>query len=338
MSDDGINYYERLHVSPNADEAVIKAAYRELMKRHHPDHKGNATTAQAINDAYAVLSRPNARAKYDEKRRKLQGRRVGSFVITDVLAEGGFGITYKGKHHLTGKPVCVKQSHETSPELNAILIHETNAIWDLRHHGLPTMRDLIQMDDNSLLLVMSFVEGMNLAELVEKVGRIPPIHVGWIIDRVLNVLSFLHRHEIAHGDMKPQNMMVQPVPHTITLVDFGLAMVNPGRNSRALGYTEHFASPEQLAGGPLIAESDLYSLGIVILYLLCGGDLYKVKSRRIPNDVPAPMRDYISRLLRLDIRERPNWEERPNPWDAWRQVREDAFGARHTKYEPLPGL
>jgi len=333
------NHYQTLHVSPGADPEVIKAAYRALMLKYHPDRNGGSTAqATELTQAYDVISKASSRVRYDEKRRELKGRQVGSFLITDVIAEGGFGVTYKGKHHLTGKPVCVKQPHETSPELNAIMVHETNAIWDLRHHGLPVMRDLIEMPDDSLLLVMSFVEGMNLAELVEKIGRIPPKHVGWIIDRTLNVLAFLHRHEIAHGDMKPQNMMVQPIPHTITLVDFGLAMVNPGRRSRAMGYTEHFASPEQLAGGPLIAESDLYSLGIVILYLLCGGDLRKVKSRRIPSDVPGPMREYISRLLCLDIEERPNWEERPNPWDAWRQVREDSFGDKHTKYEPIPGL
>jgi len=335
MHTDGINYYQRLHVSPIADLVVIKAAYRALMKKYHPDHRDGSTgTAEGLNEAYETLSHPTNRVRYDEGRKKLLGRRIGSFVITDVIAEGGFGVTYKGKHHLTGKPVCVKQSHETSPELNAILVHETNAIWDLRHHGLPVMRDLLEMEDESLLLVMSFVEGMNLAQLTEKVGRLEPKHVSWITERCLNVLMFLHRFKVVHGDIKPQNVMLQPVDHTVTLVDFGLAMVNPSRHSKPLGYTEIFAPPEQLAGRPLLPESDLYSLGVVMLFLLSGGDLEKVISRSVPNDLPRPFRHFISELLRIDPLERPDWR---TAFDQFQRVREDS-GLPHTKNEPIPGL
>ena len=330
--------YDLLEVSPRARKEVIAAAYRELMKVYHPDNPGgDKAVAQKLNHAKAVLLDPERRNEYD-KRKDLNGVIIGDFRVIKFIAEGGFGRTYMGEHIWTKAPVCIKHCANVSPQYHAILIAEAKAIWDLHHHGIPIMRTLVKLDDGSIALIMSYIPGPTLEEVVTKVKtskyqKLEPETVCWITERVINVLRFLHSERVVHGDVKPQNIIIQPENHRIILVDYGLAAVNPSKTSSAKGYTPYFAPPEQISGLPLIPQSDFYALGMTMIYAFGG----MVDKKKIPDDVPNILTNFIKRLIQRDPFSRPNWEKE-DLFDTFKDIRKKLFGNEHSGMKPIQGL
>jgi serine/threonine protein kinase len=143
---------------------------------------------------------------------------------------------------------------------------------------------------------------------------------------------------VIHGDLKPSNLIVQEESHQVVMVDFGLALRNPKRGTSSIGYTKVFSPPEQLeADKPLLPESDLYSLGMTMLYAL-SGKLEIVKQRRIPADTPKPMAKFIERLVAQDVVDRPYWgKNREDLVDTFREVRLQCFGTLSSSMEPVRG-
>ncbi len=325
-------HYRTLEVSPQASQAVIKAAYQALAKTHHPDHGGKPEVFARLSEAYAVLGDEDKRREYD-RGQKVTGTIIGNYRVLEAIAEGGFGTTYKGEQVINGLPVCIKHCSEVSAAHDAVLINEAKSIWDLRHHALPAMRDMHRLEDGSLALIMSYVPGPTLEQVVEKVGKLDPETVSWITERVLNALLYLHHHGVVHGDLKPQNIIIQPDIHAVVLVDFGLAMVKPTGSSKAQGYTPHFAPPEQKAGKTLLPESDFYSLGMCMIYAL-SGNMKAVEAVRVPAGVPDVICDFIKSLIAHDIIARP----RGDLFERFREVRHKAFGRTRTGMKPIPGL
>ncbi len=329
-----IDYYERLQVHPRAEADVVTAAYRALAKHEHRDSGGSDTRFRPLAEAYGVVSDAKLRREYDEARNSSRGLVVGNYRIIEPIAEGGFGKTYKAEHVLTGKLACIKDCSNVPLDQAEILINEARAIWDLRHFGLPNMKDVIRLDDGRILLVMSFVPGMTLWKRVEKFGRHDPEHIGWMMERLLNILKYMHFHGVVHGDVKPQNVIIPPDGHTAVLVDFGLSMVKPTRATGSIGYTEGFAPPEQIKEFPLIPQSDLFSLGMTMLFGL-SGDLDRTLKKQIPKDTPDPLTHFINRLLVRNALSRPDWEKE-DLCETIVKVRIDSFGKRHSAMKPLP--
>ena len=218
------NFYDVLEVSPRARLEVIKAAYRELIKKYHPDKaKGDETITKILIEAHDTLSDSDKRAAYDNEQRikgSAKGGLGGEYQEIELIAEGGFGETYKGKHILTKEPVCIKHCSKISPQHEQVLIEEAKAMWDLRHFSIPAIRNLLKLKDGTLALVMSFIHGPTLEQVINKAGYLEPEHVAWITERILNVLRYMHYHGVVHGDIKPQNIIIQPENHTGVLVDF----------------------------------------------------------------------------------------------------------------------
>ena len=319
------NLYNILEVHPKASPEVLKAAYRALVKLYNDDHKKMV----ALNEANEILCNETKRAKYDKERENIKGKIIGNYRIISLIAEGGFGKTYKAEHLLTNSLVCIKHANQISPEDEEILVQEAKAIWDMRHYGIPAMRDIIKIED-SPALVMSFVPGRNLAQIIEDLKRLDPEDVAWITERTLNILMYLHMHGVCHGDVKPQNIMVQEDNHMVVLVDYGLAAIKPHSKTSNKGYTPFFAAPEQIYGGPLIPETDFYGLGMTMIYVL-GGD---VENKKVPSNIPDPLCEFIKRLIKIEPLSRPNWEKE-NLCQTIQDVRLKAFGRKSTNMKPL---
>lgn len=331
------NYYDVLEVSPRARPSVIKAAYRAVISEVHPDKKGgDSSLAVLVNEAYGVLSDADKKKSYDRERKVSKGKVIGNYRILEEIAEGGFGTTYRGENLIAGEPVCIKHCHHVSGAYEQTLIQEAKAIWDLRHYSLPVMRDFLRLEDGSLALVMSYIPGPTVEQVVKKNGRMDAESVAWVAERVLNALKYLHFHGVVHGDIKPQNIIVQPRSHSIVVVDFGLSMVKPTSVSDPKGYTPVFAAPEQLRGSPLVPESDFYSLGMTLLYALSGGPEAAVRLE-VPKSVPDPLCDFIRRMLVRSVRDRPNWEKE-DLCASIQKVRRDSFGRDHSNMKPIAGF
>ena len=331
------NFYDLLEVSPRARPEVIHAAYRALMGIYHSDKRGgDEAVAKELIEANRILSDPDERARYDSTRENDEGKVIGEYRVLELIAEGGFGKTYKGEHILTGEPVCIKHCSRISPQDERILIEETKAAWDLRHYSIPAMRNLLKLEDGSLALVMSYIPGLTLEQIIERSGRLDAEHVAWIAERIFNVLMYIHYNGVIHGDIKPQNIIVQPESHTVVIVDFGLSMIKPSKGADSKGYTPYFAPPEEIQGLNLLPESDFYSLGMTMIYAL-GGGLEFVKKKEVPVDVPDALCKFIRRLIVRDVLGRPRWESE-NLFEAIQNVRKQAFGRERSGMKPIPGI
>ncbi|MFH1174259.1 MAG: protein kinase [archaeon] len=329
------NLYDLLEVSPRARPEVITAAYKSLMNIYHPDKPtGDARVAKSLNQAKDILLNKDKRQEYDVQRENLVGTTLGEYTLLGLIAEGGFGKTYKAKHTLLNELVCIKHAHYVSPQDEEILLNEAKAIWDLRHFSIPAVRNILKMDDGSLALVMSYVPGPTLEQIIKKVDRLEPEHVAWITERSLNALKYLHYNGVVHGDVKPQNIIIQPENHTIVLVDYGLSVIRPSpTKSTSPGFTPYFAAPEQIHGKTLLPETDFYGLGMTMIYAL-GGDIEK---KLVPKNVPDSLCSFIKSLIVYDVLKRPNWEKEDLA-DTLKDIRMKEFGRLRSGMKPIPGL
>lgn len=325
------NYYRILEVSPRAGLDVIQAAWKTLSRR-----AGQGSKEQMLlNEAFGVLSDDSKRAAYDLSLRPPEGQEhyIGNYRILGKIAEGAMGATYRAEHNLCKELVCIKRALYLSPLDEEIMLEEAKALWNLRHWALPAVRDVLRLEDESIAIVMSYIPGRNLQKHVEEKGPVKPEDVSWMAERILNALGYLRDNGTVHGDVKPANIIPVFETHQASLVDFGLSLVKPGRNTANKGYTRLFASPEQLAGRPILPESDLYSLALTMIYAL-GGD---PAGATIPRHVPTPLRDFIERLLVRDVRNRPRWGSPPdgeNLCTTLSDVRLAAFGRRGYRETP----
>lgn len=310
----GYSLYETLGVSPAAPSIVIDAAYQAQLSLLGPSRR--------LARAYNTLSDPQRREQYDVVRKTLTGTVVKGIQLGTLIASGTHSKTYKGTHELLQEPVCVKHYPSlTAPEAEALL-NETRTLWNLRHFALPAVRDAITLPDASMMLVTSYIEGPTLEMAVTKAvaekRRLDPEQLAWVMSRLLNALGYMHRHGAIHGDIAPQNIILQPEEHAAFLVNFKI-----GKGSNKY-YT---TAPEILAGGAPTVQSDFFALGATILYAL-SGNINMAKDMMIPQDVPDPMCRFIGNLLRSNASHRPDWQT--DQIQRFDNVRRESFGRTHS--------
>jgi len=249
---------------------------------------------------------------------------IGNYDVIKQIGEGGFARTYLAKHTLLGEKACLKQNIDLSDEDKELLRREAKLLWRIHHHSLPTLRDYIELDDGSCVLIMTYIKGKDLYKIVTEdyVDGIDPEHICWMTQRLLNALHYLHFYGIIHGDVKPQNILIVPKEHNAVLVDYGLSTLKPKSKTKCYGCTEAFAAPEQLLGKPPIPETDIYGLGMTMMFALGGN----IKSGTYPSSVPKPLQEFFNQMIRREPRKRPETaEELVRPLS---QLREDLFGRR----------
>jgi serine/threonine protein kinase len=328
------NHYKTLEIDPKASKEVAAAAYKALAKKYSGD--ADETKLKRLNNSKEVVLDDTKRRKYDRENANSvdRGKVIGNYRIIKGVSDGGFGTTYKAEHRDTGMPVCIKHANNISAADEELLIEEAKAVWDLRHWGIPSMRDILRFEDDSVGLVMSYVPGPTLAQVLEHGPNndgLDPENVAWLTQRWLNTLRYLHMHGVVMGDFKPQNTIIQPHDHTAVLVDYGLAKVKPKRSDGAAGYTPYFAAPEQLDGKPPIPQTDLFGLGMTMIFAL-GGDIQHIK---VPGNTPENLCKFIKALIKRDPLSRPNVWTEDDLCDRIVAVREKDFGRTESGMKPL---
>ncbi len=202
--------------------------------------------------------------------------------ILRLLGEGGMGAVYQAWDVRLNVPVAVKEMM-AQPGLDAATLEglreqfqrEATVLARLNHPNLVRVIDFFQEGGNAYL-VMSFVEGENLATLIERRGALPEPQVLRWAEQLLDALAYCHARGVLHRDIKPQNVIIRPDGQAV-LVDFGLVKLwdpNDPRTRtvmRGIGTLE-YAPPEQydLQMGHTDPRSDIYSLGAMLYHALTG--------------------------------------------------------------------
>jgi eukaryotic-like serine/threonine-protein kinase len=221
---------------------------------------------------------------------------VGDYTLLEQIGEGAFGRTFRGEHSVLGLPVCLKQEKTGNPQFKQLFRREAELLWGLSHPSLPVVRGYLEHPEWGQFIVMSFVEGICLEDDILKNGPLEDEHVMWILQRLLDALSYLHYKQIIHCDIKPKNVILQLAEHNAVLVDFGIAASAPGADSMALGGTDGYMPPEFDAGYPPVPASDFYSLAKVGIFM-AGGD---PAAGTIPADMCGALRELLEEMTVFD--------------------------------------
>jgi serine/threonine protein kinase/predicted ATPase/class 3 adenylate cyclase len=210
------------------------------------------------------------------------GRRLkGTYELTKKVGEGGMGNVYVATQYPLEREVAVKilKPSETNPEGEHYFMREVKAINMLRHPNIINVVDFGKDEDSgTLFLVMEFLPGKTLKEVIKKEFPLDPVRICDIAVQVLNALESAHEAGIVHCDLKPANIMLERVAGQndfIKVLDFGIAKVKePGmevgpytQQGNIVG-TFDYMSPEQIMRKDLDGRSDLWSLGVIMYEIL----------------------------------------------------------------------
>jgi hypothetical protein len=202
--------------------------------------------------------------------------------IARLLGQGGMGAVYRAWDLNLNIPVALKElipepgiDRHALAQMRAQFQREAQVLASLVHPNLPRVTDFFEWGGNAYL-VMDYVEGENLEQLLARQGSLPEARViDWAV-QLLDALATCHERRVVHRDIKPQNIIIRPDGRAV-LVDFGLVKLwNPRhpqtqRIVRGMG-TPEYASPEhfRLGGQHTEPRSDVYSLGATLYHTLTG--------------------------------------------------------------------
>jgi serine/threonine protein kinase/HD-like signal output (HDOD) protein len=212
---------------------------------------------------------------------ELIGKRVGNFVLSSVLGQGGMGEVFLAVHPALGRQVAVKflsRMLAAMPEMSARFLEEARSAASFSHPNIVDILDFGELEGQPYY-VMEHLQGSDLSRLLANGERFSPPSVGEHLSQIGSALDVAHARGIVHRDLKPANVFVRDAsPLSIKLLDFGIAKVMDSRAGAALtqsgqvmGTPSHMA-PEQAMGAirDICPQTDLYSLGVILYEMLTG--------------------------------------------------------------------
>jgi serine/threonine-protein kinase len=194
--------------------------------------------------------------------------------LLSIIGEGGMATVYRAQDIMLGRTVAVKVLHESRANDKAFLARfyrEAQAAANLDHSNIVSVYDIGQ-DGNRHYIVMEYVEGRNLKELILESAPFPFERALAIAIQVCTAVGAAHKVGLIHCDVKPQNILVAP-DGRLKVTDFGIARAltsAPVVEGGDVWGTPDYLSPEQAAGKRLGPPSDVYSIGVVVYEMLTG--------------------------------------------------------------------
>jgi serine/threonine-protein kinase len=236
---------------------------------------------------------------------------ITGYELLEPIGRGAGSTIFRAVNTSTGDVCAIKQIVAETSESSKYLRHIENEYRNLTvlrdqadgYEGADRVVGTYDLIKSGLLrkrkvysMVMEFVDGADL----RRERRYP---TGQVIDFLLQVaeaLAFVHRCNLVHADLKPENIMVSP-QGTITIIDFGFSCPL-GSEARTIRGTREYMAPEQVDRGHIDARTDLYNMGASFYYLLT--------NQQVPSLMPGPEGSGLA-LVSRDIRPTPLWELNP---------------------------
>jgi serine/threonine protein kinase len=311
---------ERLRTRPPATALVREMPRLETERGvggavHVPPVRGDGhTVVTAVTDndsSSAAVARIFEPEPSDHLETDFSGQVIdGRYVVRSLLGEGGMGRVYEAEHVDIGKRVAVKILHPVYtrlPEVVARFRREARAASKIGHPNIVDVTDSGTTVDGSVYFVMEYLEGVELAAIIDREGAMDVARALGIGTQMCRALAAAHAAGIIHRDLKPENVFLivrEGTTDFVKILDFGIAksaeleeqrkdrLTHPGM---AMGTPEYMA-PEQAAGRPADARSDVYAVGAILYEMLTGeapydGDNFMEILTKKATVEPTPMRE-----------------------------------------------
>ncbi len=199
----------------------------------------------------------------------------GKYRIERKLGSGGMGEIFEARHIALGSSVAIKvlsSPLNRNEELIRRFFREARSAAALKHPNIINIQDVGEVDGLHYL-VMDYVDGQDLKSFIRANPHVDPRQAIDIISQIGRALAYAHSRGVVHRDIKPANIMIDR-HGTALVMDFGIAKVRDSttqltQEGTLIG-TPHYMSPEQCRGEEVTAQSDIYSLGVVVYQLLAG--------------------------------------------------------------------
>ena len=249
---------------------------------------------------------------------------AGRYEVEELVGHGGMSSVYKAHDRLLERNVALKVLHDqygTDDEFVERFKREARAVAQLSHPNIVTVIDRGE-DEGHHFIVFEHIDGENLKELLVRRGHLPAREALELGLQVARGLAFAHEHGLVHRDVKPQNVLLDGDGRA-KVTDFGIARsldVDGVTITGTILGTADYIAPEQAGGGRVDAQTDIYSLGVVLYELLAGevpfsGDNFVAVAMKHVNappptllevrrDVPLRVAAAIDRALEKDPRRR----------------------------------
>ena len=266
----------------------------------------------------------------------LQG---GRYVIHGVLGRGGFGVTYLAEQVMAKRKVCIKEffpkdSYTRGDDTRSLtlasqgfavsmnrfkekFIKEAQTIAALDHANIIPIYDVFE-ENNTAYYVMEYIDGESLSDVIKRRGALSESEAIDYICQAGSALEYLHDRRIMHLDVKPGNIMVRRKDNRVVLIDFGLSKHYDEQSGEAtsttpVGVSHGYAPMEQYKQGGVSTfspETDIYSLGATLYYLLTGQRPPEAASLindplEFPQHVSATLRSAITAAMSPSSKQRP---------------------------------
>jgi len=201
------------------------------------------------------------------------------------IGEGGMGTVFRVEHVLMKKVLALKllrAEFSNVPDALRRFEREAQSASRLNHPNIISVTDFGHGATGELFLVMEFIAGQPLSEVLAREGRLEVGRACHIASQILRALEHAHAEGVVHRDLKPANVMlvrdVDPrLPETVKILDFGIAKMTQAQGSdepltrgMMIFGTPAYMSPEQAAGQEADSRADLYSCGIILYEMLAG--------------------------------------------------------------------
>lgn len=251
------------------------------------------------------------------------GQTIGDYEIVSKLGAGGLGVVYEVRHLISQRHEAMKIMQTDisgAPEMVERFRREVQTLAALNHVNIAALHTAFY-HENQLAMIMELIHGNTLRNLQLKSA----VTISQVLDfvaQVLRALAYAHRMGVVHRDIKPQNIMITN-ENVVKLLDFGIALTvrsgNLTQSGQLLG-SVNYISPEQVTGGKATAQSDIYSLGVVLYEALTGrlpisgSNAYEIMMGHVRNTptpvceiapgIPRGLSDIATRALAKDPAQR----------------------------------
>lgn len=243
------------------------------------------------------LSRESPHSRMDLLMEPGPGQTIGDYEIVAKLGAGGLGVVYEVRHLISQRHEAMKIMQADisgAPEMVERFRREVQTLATLNHMNIAALHTAFY-HENQLAMIMELIQGETLRNLQLK-NSVTLSQVLDFVTQVLRALAYAHRMGVVHRDIKPQNIMITS-ENLVKLLDFGIALsvcsANITQSGQLLG-SVNYISPEQVSGGKATAQSDIYSLGVVLYESLAGrlpisgANTYEIMMAHV-HKVPVPV-------------------------------------------------